>query len=536
MTIDGFLQFLGLVVAVYALLGVVNRYRLRLLGWWLAAPTVGAFVASVYLLLFDVVGARCAGRWCSILELSPASGVTPNRTAFLVVLTWLIYVAALSRWKPVGTRHLPLLSALIDRLAAEKRFAELVDFVEPHIELISRCARRQFRLQKLRDAIRWQGNPFVALAKPAGPQPTRVEQWKKIGVARALRAMKPLERLLPQTSRKQEAALRMLRTVYTNEPLVEFIALERSMFAVRLMEIGGQDYDFGDRAFDLMMAHPQSQLRRETLLNQNVGLCFYEIDAKNPLIHALFADAKVAERLEVYRPIGDYPLRLLRQNVDSYRQVISASKPPEDKLVHADPTYIMIRFFDIMVRSSMRDEVEWHMWLFYFDILVGKLLQSMDTSHPDYRSNDEFPNLGYYLIYEILDAYGDWLRTIECCGENSPVVQIGSTAPVHDNGSILKSTILSIGNSIAHLLKEEAEERFITYVLGMLMRTYRDLANRKNGGPRAQEALRRSIIAGGIYGLEPVHIARLGDCYADIDPLLRFETEDFGDALQAALQ
>jgi hypothetical protein len=38
MTIDGFLQFLGLVVAVYALLGVVNRYRLRLLGGWLAAP------------------------------------------------------------------------------------------------------------------------------------------------------------------------------------------------------------------------------------------------------------------------------------------------------------------------------------------------------------------------------------------------------------------------------------------------------------------------------------------------------------------
>jgi hypothetical protein len=346
--------------------------------------------------------------------------------------------------------------------------------------------------------------------------------------------LKPIEPILPKVSRQQEAALQILQVLQTNEYLIEFVALDRSMFALKLMGLGGHDYDFGDRAFELMMAQPQSQLRRETLLNQNAGMCFYEIDPKNPLIHALFADARVAERLEVYRPVGNYVLQLLERSAE-YRQTVSATKPRDDSVVHRDATYSMVRFFDIMVRSAMRDGIEWHMWLFYCDLVVQQLLKSMDLGHPDYDDTEEFPNFGYYLIYEIFDAYGDWLRAIECCPEDSPAVRIMSTAADHENGSILKSSILSIGNSLKHILESNTGDDFVTYVLGMLMRDYRDLGNRPNGGERAQEALRNSILCGGYYD-EPVHLQRLADCYAEIDPLLRFETKSFEEALIEKLQ
>jgi hypothetical protein len=86
------------------------------------------------------------------------------------------------------------------------------------------------------------------------------------------------------------------------------------------------------------------------------------------------------------------------------------------------------------------------------------------------------------------------------------------------------------------LENDDTPDAVITYLLGMTMRDYRDLANRKNGGALAQEALRNSILNGGYSELKDIQIARLGDCYAEIDPLLQFETKDFADALAVALQ
>jgi hypothetical protein len=115
------------------------------------------------------------------------------------------------------------------------------------------------------------------------------------------------------------------------------------------------------------------------------------------------------------------------------------------------------------------------MWLFYFDILVDKILKSMDRSHPDYDNTAEFPNLGYFIIYEVFHLYGEWLRAIECCPEDSPAVRIERTSPGHENGSIAKSTMLSIGHSLRHLIDSETDDRFVAYIIEVLMRDYRIL-------------------------------------------------------------
>lgn len=537
MSIDGFVTFLGLVVAIFALLSVVGKYRLRLYGLWLVLPTFVALAAVIYFLLFDLLAPICDHPWCHRFELPLEKGLTPNKVAFILVLAWLGYSAALSLRKRVGKRQLPLVASFVDRLIGEKRYSELVDFLEPQVPLIAKYVSRQFPLQRMRD--QYQRFKVPKMPEPEPPAPTRLGLIRhlKDGMFGRYRAgiQKLLERF-PESKRKSDAAKRILRLLHTNDAVIEYLALERPLFALRLMRTNTYDYEFSDLAFELMMSHPQSQLRRETLLNQNTGLCFFHIDPQNPLIHELFSDSKVAEKLEVYRPIGNYPLRLLERNTDNYRQTISASKPVEDRLIHRDPTYCMIRFFDIMVRSAMRDGIEWHMWLFYFDILVDKLLKSMDRSHPDYVPDAEFPNFGYYLIFEVFSTYGDWLRAVECCAEDSPVTRIQNTTPDHENGSIFKSAMLSVGNSLRRLLEnDDTHDDVITYLLGMVMRDYRDLAKRKNAGARAQETLRNSILNGGYSELKDVHIARLGDCYAGIDPLLQFETKDFADALAVAL-
>lgn len=532
MTIDGFLQFLGLVVAVYALFSVVIRYRLRLHGWLLWFPTTAVLVAVVYLLLFDLLGVGCNSNWCASLRLSEGEGFTPSKLAFIIILLWLAYISALFTRTSTSKRQLPLLASLVDRLVAERRFPELIDFVEPHIKLMSRCASRQFPLQKFCDRARWHGNPYL-FNRPRMSDLTAWERTKLSAEGFFLRISKPLVRRLPEKTKAEEAALRILRVLYANERVVEFLALERPQVALKLMDTRAHDYDFSDRAFEIMMAHPESDLRRETLLNQNVGRCFYEIDPSNPLIHALFADSEVANRLQVWRPVGNYPLRLLERNEHGYRETISAAKPQDDQLLIRDPAYVMTRFFDIMVRSAMRDGIEWHMWLFYFDLLVDKILKSMNRSHPDYDPTAEFPNLGYFIIYEVFDLYGQWLSAIECCREDSPAVQIERTSPQNENGSIAKSTMISMGNSLKHLIESDADDRLVAYIIEVVMRDYRNLKRLPNGA-RLQETLRNSLIARGAFGKEPHYGRRLRECYDQIDHAIRFDTQDFETALVAA--
>jgi len=322
--------------------------------------------------------------------------------------------------------------------------------------------------------------------------------------------------------------------MHTHERLVEFIALERPLFALKLMDTRTRDYDFSDRAFDLMMAHPQSQLRRETLLNDTLDRCFFLIDPKNPLIYALFSKASVAENLQVWRPVGNYPLRLLDRNIDNYRQAISARKPWEDQILHQDPTYTMIFFFDIMVRSAMRDGLSFHMWLLYYDILVDKLLRNMDRAHPDYDPNAEFPNFGYYLIYEVFQAYGEWLRAIECCPEGSSATRLKDTSSHTNDSGVVKWTMVSMSRSLRHLIKDpDTHESFITYVMEMIMHDYNQLARLPNGA-RYQEAIRNHLIEKDEFRPNEAYGARLRDCYDQIDGPLKFDTSDFEEALKAA--
>lgn len=531
MSIDGFLQFLGLIVAICALISTVSRYHLRLRGALLLLPTAGAFFSVIYLLFFDLTRLACSSKWCVPLIL-PRDNLTPNNVAFAVVLTWLIYIGFLSKSKWVGKRQLPLLATLVEQLISEKRFPELVDFIQPQMTMVKRCASRRFPFQRLKDRIRWHGNPYI-FGSSAARVEGRFARYGETVLNWFLSLLEPVVAQLPRVGRQEDAALRIMRFFYTNERLVEYIALERPMFAVDLMNARVHDYDFGDRAFGLMMAHPESQLRRETLLNQTLDRCFFEIDRQNPLIYLLFADAAVAEKLQVWRPIGDYPLRLLERNIDAYRQVISAAKPRDDQSLHRDPSYVMIRFFDIMVRSAMRDGISSHMWLLYFDILVEKLLRSMDRDHPDYDRTGEFPNFGYYLIYEIFHVYGEWLRAIECCPEHSPAVQIENTDPHRHEVSLIKWVMVSMSRSLRHLIESQTEDRYVSYIVECVMRDYRNLVGLPKGA-WLQESLRKHLISGDQYQSDAGYGARLKRCYAQIDGCMKYDTEDFEAALIAA--
>jgi hypothetical protein len=299
MTIDGFLGCLGLIVAIYALAPPVSRFRLKLQGFWLWGPSLVVFATIIYLLLLDLVGVPCSSDWCKRLILAAPDGRDPKQLAFIIVVGWLAYVALLSKRSAVGARQLPVLNDLVSRLELEKRYGELVDFVHPHLGLIARTSKRALFSQMLIDRVRRHGeaNVWLAHLRPPPPEPVGVRnKVVHLFKSAALNTLKPFVGLFPVTDRREVAASRILRALYTNEKIVEYLALDRPLVAIALMrERPFYDHDFPDRAFGLMMQDKGSALCKETLLNGNTQQCFYEIDPNNQIISALFFDCKVAE-------------------------------------------------------------------------------------------------------------------------------------------------------------------------------------------------------------------------------------------------
>ena len=535
-TIDGFLSCLGLIVAIYALASPIARYRLRLQGILLWLPSVAVLFSVVYLLLFDSLGVVCDSGWCTSFILHDKAWFGPNQLAFLLFLGWLLFVAALSTRHAIGRRQLTVLGQLLSRFELEKRYGELVDFVEPHIELLMLAAERKLGRQVLIDRVRRHGEPISWLEELGAPRAPAGEpraRWTSALESAGLTALRPLVSLLPKIDKEERAAQHILRILYTSPGVLEYLALERPIVAIKMMRRrSGYDHDFSDKIFGLMIRDRRSQLNREILLNQ-VSQRFIIIDPQNEIINELFENAHVAEDLEVYRPIGNYPLELLEDDIGGYRNTISASKPRKDEIVWNDPTYLMIRFFDIMINSSMRDGIRWHMWLFYFNLTVDKLLRHMDTDNAEYDRQAEFPNFACYLIYEIFRTYGSWLDLTRYCEVTSPAVALQSTEPDYHGGSILKSIILSIGQSLGHVLEcEKLDEEFGAYILDVVLRDYRDARGLPNGD-KIREALLKSIISRGAYGKKAAYGEKLRECYELADHVVTFETLEIADAIEA---
>lgn len=156
MTLDGFLTFLTLIIAAYAIVPGVTRLRLRL---HIPAPLVvsmAGFCLVVYFEFFSLLALPCPktiGAACRFLTIRSEGPINPGQAAFLVVMAWLLLAwLGFSRTK-ISSRALPTLSNLASELAYEGRYAELVKLIEPHVELLERAATGKLTLPALRERL-----------------------------------------------------------------------------------------------------------------------------------------------------------------------------------------------------------------------------------------------------------------------------------------------------------------------------------------------------------------------------------------------
>jgi len=166
-----------------------------------------------------------------------------------------------------------------------------------------------------------------------------------------------------------------------------------------------------------MLRAENSLLYRNIAENRNFEEVYrYRIDPDNHLLHTLFSDCEVAKTLNVYKPIGDTTEDILREqggkDYDQYNGRQFSDSEYTGTHVFSDPLFVAIRFFDIMVREAFSQEMEWHMWLYYYESFTRLICDNYKLTEEADRTA-EWPNDYSRLLYEMVRSMRDWLNLLE---------------------------------------------------------------------------------------------------------------------------
>lgn len=551
MTLDGFLTFLTLVAAIYALATPVGKLRARL---GLAMPISVALLALalvLYLEFFQVLGQPCPatlGRACDWLIFPDDDSFTPPQLAFLVVLIWLAWVVYGYSVSQPRTRALPTLSRLVDNLVYEQRFAEVLKLVEPYLPLIGQAARRRLRLQSLHDhlAVMRSNGPalhYFIYDRDAFEHEKRRSSFSK----KVRRWTGSLARLVPAQRRAETTAQDIARVLFRSEDLRRYIATMRPYFAIPLLRLEMHETrDFSEVYFGDLISDTGSVLYQELEQNQNISSQGeYNFPESNRLLHFLFTDARTAKSLEVWKPIGECLLKLLRLD-ESPGFVDSLNRREEgfDEERWKNPVWAGIFFFDLMVTAAAYQGVRWHMWLYYFPLFVERLEELYDTSSdPMVNTSDEFPTRSARLIYDVVSTLRRWVLLAPKLPTDSPHTRSeifshcqsrGWDSWASDNENIPVSAAITLGSCMGTIaMSKRLDDKFAGYMHEVVLRAIKDLGRDSEVG-HLRSFLIQSIVHGGQSQRNHDYGRRLANLLPMADHVLRGNVDDYEAALKAA--
>lgn len=542
MTPDGFLTFLALLVAVYAVASPLTRLRLRLVGGWfwtIVSPIT--LLLTLYFQFFDAFKQPCPpmlGAACSSLMLRADSSFTPQDIAFLIVLGWMLSALLIHGTSKPGPSSLPTLSRLVDELLVEARYAELLKLVEPHLSLIDRAARRKLRLQRLHDwlaGLRGIGSVeyFIRKLDEAGTDgKSRMPTAVRHAVGR-------LHVFVPPQRNLEQRAQDILRSIYRADEARRFMVKQRPYAGISLLRLESYErFGFSDRFFGDLIADPGSALYLEIRDQQETRYQSQVFPERVRLLHFLFSHAENANALAVWKPVGEDLLRRLDPAVDAdYVVHLNGPATHFEQERWSDPVYVGIQFFRLMVDSAAHQGIEWHMWLYYLPLILERLEETYDTSDPLIDETDEFPTRAARLIYEIISALGDFVRLAPDLPEGSPHRRVPGRFE-NDNANIPVSAAISLGRCVKTVaMSDRLDDRFAAYMHECVLRDISELPQDENA-PGLRGFLVQSMVEGGntfaAQANNQAYGQRLATLIADADHVHWDNARDYIAAIDAA--
>ncbi len=542
MTLDGFLTFLALVVAVYTVASPIAKLRVRLEVRLLQIiAALSAVVLTLYLEFFDALKLSCPmrlGKACKWLTLPPDNSFTAKDAAFLVVFVWMFAAWLIHNLSRPGPSSLPVLSKLVDELLVEERYAELLKLVDPHLTLVDRASRRKLRLQRLHDWLAGlAGKASVDyFIKRLDDEKKHSRRHMPEGVARIIGW---LHVVVPSQRTEERHAQDILQSIYRADEARRFMVKQRPYAAIPLLRLERfERFEFSDRFFGDLIADTGSALYLEIRQNQTTGQHGYVFPEHNRLLHYLFSNAEAAKTLAVWKPVGDYVRKHLDPAIDpGYVAHLEGPATYFEQECWTDLTFVGIQFFRLMVTAAAYQGVEGHMWLYYLPLILNELEENYDTSNPLVDVTAEFPNRAARLLYEIVDALGDFVKLAPDLPEGSPHRRIPHRFE-HQNGNIPVSATIALGQCMKTIAtSDKLGKKLAVYLHECVLYDLRELSGDGEVG-RLRALLIASIVRGGDTfagdGFDQAYGQRLSALIQGADHVLWGYARDYIAAVNAA--
>ncbi|MFB9150167.1 hypothetical protein [Roseovarius ramblicola] len=531
MSLDGFLTFVGLMIATYAILTPVSRLRLRLnLFRQLVLATASISLIGFFEFYFElksVAPPQLDWLFDFVPLESQTSGLTHQEAAFLVIVTWILLAWVLYISARPQAISLKTLKNLVETLHDEDRFLETAELVEPYFPIIKKAVKKQLLGQGLHNWI------IEVHRSATSPFPMPQDYSRQLIPNSIARRILPVASIIPSRKGAYQNASDIVQMLQKSDGMQNLLLRLRPGFAIKLMgDFGWEDRDFRTKYFRGLINDKFSHFYKEIRHNQTCDNRFgYYIDPKNIILSGLFSDTTVASKYGIYKPIGDEIISLIQTNT-SYRKTLNSACPNEEDDLWLDPTYCAIRFFDIMVTSAAKQETEDHMWLMYMSVFVRELSKSYDPVDDRTDIAAEFPTLGTRLIYEAIYCLRQWtVMAIELPDCNPHA----SEAALEGGNGISIPYWAAMDASRAMRYVADIQKLPARFKSDMLEGIVRDLVRLPREGYRS--CLRRQLIlelvrGGSTYPADDrrTEIRRL---LSGIDQVLTFDAEDLMAALNA---
>ncbi|ACQ97862.1 hypothetical protein GBP346_A0941 [Burkholderia pseudomallei MSHR346] len=300
---------------------------------------------------------------------------------------------------------------------------------------------------------------------------------------------------------------------------MQAIAKSQAHFGLRVLAMDAQErFDFSDEFLRILMLDTSSILYWEIKNNQNYARGHrYDLPESNRLLRYLFADAKNAEALGVWQPVGETVIAELdrrhRTATDLYNDSVMDYR---ERGQWKCPVFVGIRFFDIMVSEAIAQNIRWHMWLYYFPHFVDGICRNYAPDEQRVDLDSEFPTVYSFLLYEIVSTLRHWIAEVRDLPPDQENVVLEHDTLTHENGNIIKSSILVLGMCLKTILvTERIPTRLKSYLASIGLDLFFDFVRVPKLAHYAG-VLRASLLAGGFDHQDTESAAYMGNFIAAV--------------------
>lgn len=503
MTLDSLLAITGLLLAAYAIMPRYRQLDLKLrisvADWCIAIIALSIVHYLLFQSFFEKVG--------FVVNLGYDQwGLTAQKTSYIVIFTAGLVIGLHLIRVRLTPRRIPKFFALAQELLWVEKYHDLALVLERHLGSFMVICNgktlwlrwRALLLMHKRSPLEQWESQLVELpdGKTAFPIPSR---WRK----HYEKGKETLANCIPNRKNEIEQAHEFCLQVFTHKEFVTSLTKGRPYLGLDIIKSKFyQREEFLTLYMDSLLRNTSSVLYHEIKNNQTqTGMYQYDMAEENRILHTLVADAKFAEEIAIYKPVGEFMLLYLDE-----LSLDPANDPYNLPMLnyHDDgkwtcPLWCSINFFDIMVTTSLHKNIEWHMWLYYFNHVTERICRNYRMDFKLRNTVSEWPSRYSYLLYEMFSSMTSWVSALRYIPPEQSNVKLNSVDPDNENGNIPKSSILAMSKCLKLVLVEpKIPVKFRLYLLDSVLSLYFTLMEHRSL-LRYAEALRNSITLCAIY-------------------------------------